>query len=118
MVHIDAGNAKNRELVEQAWEKTVSLSRRVIQHTKIYGFNLMELPDPDVHKLYDSLSVTVLPILEKIVADSNIQPDDGMKIDNIRQYILHLRKIVVSIDDDDQEAFNSAVDELNSEAML
>ncbi|MDC9720390.1 MAG: hypothetical protein PSN46_06640 [Gammaproteobacteria bacterium] len=110
--------AQIKELVDIVWEKTVSFCSKVVSHSKIYGFGLMHIPDPDIHKVHDLLTVVVLPVLEALSNSPHLPNEDGMKVDNIKQYILHIKMIVQAIENEDEEAFALAVSKLDNESFL
>ncbi|MDE1868290.1 MAG: hypothetical protein KGI08_11370 [Thaumarchaeota archaeon] len=115
---LDESSQAIKDKIETVWELTVQVCTRVLHHAGVYGFGLMHIPNPDVHQFHRFLTIAVLPILEKLASDPHIEPDDGIMIDNIRQYINHLNGIVAAIDKGDSEVFDSAVAALNKEAML
>lgn len=104
--------------VEELWESVVATCNRVISQSKLYGFQLMSLPDPNIHKVSQALNVVVCPLLDKLTMQASFSPESGMKIANIKQYNLHLREIVLALDEGCVDSFAKAVEKLSSEAML
>lgn len=80
----------------------------------------MDVPDPDAPKLLALLNHRVIPILENLMVDTDIviKPEDGLKLDNIREYLRILKDIVEAIKDDDETSFDKAVGELRSQSFL
>ncbi|MBM7423831.1 MULTISPECIES: hypothetical protein [Spongiibacter] len=115
---IDQHANKISELADELWEKTVLFCNKVLHHSRTYGFTLMDIPDPDVHKICDSLETVVLPVLSKIVDRPELADEDHIKIANVRQYILHIQNIVQAIHQDDEAAFIDAVNALENESFL
>ena len=115
---LDETSQAIKDKVETVWELTVQLCNRVLNHSGVYGFGLMHIPNPNIHQMHSLLTLAVIPVLEKLANSPDIGPDDGMRIDNIRQYISHLKAIIAAIDNGDSEAFDATVAALNKEAML
>jgi len=115
---LDDADQVIKDKIEIVWESTVTYCLRVLHHAGVYGFGLMHLPNPNVEQIHKSLKFGVLPMLNKLSDDPNLEPDDGMKVDNIRQYINHLTKIVDAIEQGDAVAFDAAVAALGKEAMM
>lgn len=104
--------------VQELWEGVVQTVNKVTKHADIYGFELMTIPDPDVHKLSRMLDMVVVPLLDDLIRNVVFSPESGIKIANIRQYTLHLREITVALDDNDQEMFENTIDLLAKSPML
>lgn len=118
MAEIDPQDARIRELINEVCEKVVRTCNTVTNHADKYGYGLMTVPDPDVTKLYGLLHLMVIPILENLMVDTDIRPEDGIKLENIREYLRLLRNIVESIKDDDEAAFDAAMGQLRNQAYL
>lgn len=103
--------------VQAAWAVTVEVCNRVLNHAGIYGFKLINVPDPNAEQMYNALNLGILPILDSLATSPHIGPDDGLRIANIRQYIHHLRRITTAIRGGDADAFDAAVADLRAEAM-
>lgn len=104
--------------VHELWENVVATCNRVLHQAEFYGFQLMSLPDPNIHDIAKTFDTLVIPLLDSLVRDYEFSPESGMKIANIKTYALHLRAITIAIDEDDQDSFNKSVDLLMSESML
>lgn len=115
---LDESSQAIKDKIETVWEASVLFCTRVLHHAGVYGFGLMNIPNPNVQQMLKYLKIAVLPVLSKLAEDPNINPDDGIRIDNIRQYINHLNNIVTSIERNDNEAFDAAVAALSKEAMI
>lgn len=120
MAQIDPSSELVRQKVSQVWDLTISFCNKVLQHCDVYGIQLMDIPDPNVHQMHHSLSVVVLPMLEKLSEDPNVdlEPEDGIRIANIKQYIWHLSNVVSAIIKDNEQAFDEAVMALSREAHI
>lgn len=106
------------EHVQVLWEGVVQTLNKVIHHANIYGFELMTIPDPDVHKISQALDNVVLPTLEIIIKGTEFSPESGLKMDNIKQYALHLREIRYAIDNNVKEDFDRIIALLESSPMI
>lgn len=104
--------------VQELWEQVVQTCNRVIHQTKIHGFQLMAIADPNVHEVSKMLDLYVCPLLDNLVKEAEFSPQSGIKIANIRQYNLHLREITLALDAKDRTKFNQSVENLSREAML
>ena len=104
--------------VEELWESVVHTCNRVISQAEFYGFQLMSLPDPNIHEVSKSLNLIVCPLLDELTNQAAFSPESGMKIANIKQYNLHLREIVLALDEGCADNFYKSVEKLSSEAML
>jgi hypothetical protein len=104
--------------VEELWENVVRSCNSVLSHAEIYGFQLMNIPDPNVRKIAKTFDSIVIPLLDELARDYDFSPESGMKIANIKTYALHLRAITIAIDENNVDAFNKNVDLLMSESLL
>ncbi len=104
--------------VQELWESVVSTCNKVLSHADLYGFQLMSLPNPNIHHMAKLFDTVVIPILDDLARNHEFSPVSGMKMANIRTYALHLRAITIAINDDNKESFNYNVNLLMSESML
>lgn len=104
--------------VQILWDNVVFSCNKVLIHADVYGFQLMGIPDPDVHKIAKMFDTIVIPLLDELARDYDFSPGSGMKIASIKTYALHLRAITIAIDENDNDAFNKNVDLLMAESML
>lgn len=104
--------------VQELWENVVHSCNKVLSHAEIYGFQLMEIPDPNVRKIAKMFDTIVIPLLDELARDYEFSPESGMKIACIKTYALHLRAITIAIDEDNTAEFNKNVDLLMSESLL
>ena len=104
--------------VQELWEGVVQVLNKVTLHADLYGFGLMDIPDPDVHKLAKTLDFVVVPLLDELARTVEFSPESGIKIANIKQYTLHLREITIALDDGNQESFDKTIDLLVKSPML
>jgi hypothetical protein len=104
--------------VQELWNSVVLSCNRVLFHAKLYGFQLMEIPDPNVCQIAKAFDLVVIPLLDELSKDYECSPESGMKIATIKTYALHLRAITIAIDSNDVESFNKNVDLLMSESMI
>jgi hypothetical protein len=107
-----------RGLADDLWSSVVQFCNQVLQHSKIYGFALMDMPDPNVHKICDALENAVLPVLERLVLRPELADEHQIKIANVKQYIWHLQTIVRAIHDGDEPGFEAAIQALDGESFL
>jgi hypothetical protein len=103
--------------VQELWDHVVYSCNKILHQAEVYGFQLMNIPDPNVHKIAKSFDTIVIPLLDDL-ANYDFSPESGMKMANIKTYALHLRAISIAIDNNDKEAFDKNVDLLMSESML
>jgi hypothetical protein len=104
--------------VQELWNNVVHSCNKVLSHAEIYGFQLMDIPDPNVRQIAKAFDTIVIPLLDELARDYDFSPESGMKIASIKTYALHLRAITIAIDENNMEAFNKNVDLLMSESML
>jgi hypothetical protein len=107
-----------RDLVTNVAGEAIRFCNRVIRHADLYGYELMELPDPDVHKMGHLMDVFIIPLLDRVYQSPHLLPDDAMTIDNVRQYSLNLKNVIDAINRDSLEDFERAIQSLRDEAML
>lgn len=107
-----------QDQIDRVCDSVIKSCNRVLYHARDYGFQLMELPDPDARKMYNLIHRGILPILEELESDPNIDPENGIKLANVKEYIRHLRNVVKAMDDNDEAAFNRAIDALNGEKLI
>lgn len=103
--------------VQALWENVVQACNKILYHAKVYGFQLMTIPDPNIHDIARTFDTVVIPLLDDL-ADYNFSPESGMKMANIKMYALHLRAITIAIDKNDKDEFDKNVGLLMSESML
>lgn len=104
--------------VQELWCSVVRSCNMVLHHAKVYGIQLMDIPDPDIHKIAKVFDTVVIPLLDELARDYEFSPESGMKMANIKQFAMHLRAITIAVDEDDAEELNRDVDLLTNEAML
>ncbi|KAF3978732.1 MAG: hypothetical protein HFP77_00400 [Methylococcales symbiont of Iophon sp. n. MRB-2018] len=104
--------------VQELWSNVVISCNKVLSHAELYGFQLMDLPNPNVRQIAKAFDTIVIPLLDELARDYELSPESGMKMASIKTYTLHLRAITIAIDKDDIVAFNKNVDLLMSESML
>lgn len=100
------------------WELVVHSCNRVLDHAHVYGFRLMDIPDPNINQIAELFDVHIIPLLDKLAREHEFSPESGIKIANIKQYTLHLRAITLAISNDDHAEFERIVDLLKAEPML
>lgn len=103
--------------VQELWNHVVQVCNRVLYQANVYGFQLMSIPEPNIHAVAKSFDTIVIPLLDDL-ANYDFSPESGMKMANIKTYALHLRAITIAIDKDDKDEFDKNVDLLMSESML
>ena len=105
--------------VHEIWEGVIKLCSKVLDQAEVYGVELMHIPDdPNIFKLERLLTYAVCPILDAICKKDDVPPDYGMKLDNIRQYAIHLRNIIRAIESKNTKDFDHHVGLLANEAMI
>ncbi len=104
--------------VERLWEHVVRSCNTILHHADLYGFELMTIPDPNVHQIAKMFDSIVIPLLDDLAKNYDFSAESGMKIANIKTYALHLRAITIAIDNDDKQSFEANVDLLLRETML
>ena len=120
---MESGTIDQKELVgikvNQIWEGVVGLCSKVLRQADVYGVELMHIPDdPNIFKLEKLLTYAVCPILDALCKKDDLPPDYGMKVDNIRQYAIHLRNIIRAIESKSHEEFDHHVALLSKEPMI
>lgn len=119
MTEIDQDTAEIKQKIAEIWEGVIRLCSRVLKNADIYGYQLMHLPeDPNIFKLEKLLSHVVCPVLDSISSDSPLEPEEALKIDNMKQYTLHLRSIIRAIEAADKDGFERSVSILQAEPMI
>ncbi|MBO0611693.1 hypothetical protein [Thiothrix fructosivorans] len=106
------------EEVKAAYEDVIQTCNKIIYHSNTYGFQFMHMPDPNVHQMSRTLDEMVVPIIDMLVARGNFSPESGLKMVNIKQYVLHIRELTLALDNQDKAAFDRVVSVLKQEAML
>lgn len=104
--------------VQELWENVVHSCNKVLSHAEVYGFQLMDIPDPNVRKIAKAFDTIVIPLLDDLARDYEFSPESGMKMASIKTYAMHLRAITIAIDENNTEEFNKNVDLLTSESLL
>lgn len=110
--------SKVDKAVSILWAEVVSVVNKVLAHAEIYGFQLMNLPDPNVHDIARTLESAILPIINKLIDEYDFSPESGIKMCNIGKVSEILRDIVNALNNEDIDTFHESVDRLKSEAML
>lgn len=100
------------------WEVVTRYCNTVLDQAHVYGFHLMDLPDPDVRKITDALTFGVLPILDKLITEHDLDHDGGRLLINIKNVTLILRDIVKALDADNSAEFSKAISELQKQVIL
>lgn len=70
--------------VQLLWDSVVKTCNTVLHHADMYGFQLMSLPNLDVHQMAKMLDTVVIPLLDGLARDYDFSPESGMKIANIK----------------------------------
>lgn len=104
--------------IQELWENVVISCNKILHNAELYGFQLMEIPDPNVHMVKKMFDQVVIPLLDDLANDYEFSPESGLKIANIRVYALHLRAISIALIEDDEEKFHTHIDLLLQESML
>jgi hypothetical protein len=104
--------------VHDLWESVVTTCNKVLHHANFYGFQLMSLPNPNIHEIAKLFDTIVIPLLDDLARNYDFSPESGMKMANIRTYALHLRAITIAINEDNKADFDNNVSLLMSESML
>lgn len=104
--------------VQKLWGHVVTSCNRVLHHAEVYGFQLMDLPDPNIHQMANVIDTVVLPVLDELARRYDFSPESGMKVANIRTYAMHLRAINIAIKENDSVAYYKNVDLLMAEPMI
>ena len=107
-----------RAVISEMWHKTLRLCNRVLHQIDVYGYDLMNEQDPGIHEFEKIMRFVVCPMLDQVVEEGNVDPHHGMKVDNIRQYSLHLREMAQAIRQDDRNSFDQHANLLAAQAML
>jgi hypothetical protein len=115
---VDFQSAQIDREVISVYEDVISTCNKVINHANILGFHLMHIPDPNIHSIIVVLEDIIIPMLDNLSKSGNFSPESGLKISNIKQYALHLRKIALALQQGNREQFSEAVATLQKEAML
>ena len=104
--------------VDELWHKVVYSCNKIMNQAEIYGIQLMDIPEPNIHqiaKLFDSI---VIPLLDELARDFEFSPESGIRIANIKKLTMHLRAITIAIDEENVEKFDEALALLNQEPMI
>ncbi|HRJ52301.1 MAG TPA: hypothetical protein PLE99_06015 [Candidatus Thiothrix moscowensis] len=104
--------------VKAIYEEVIHTCNRIINHSNIYGFQLMHIPDPNIHQMSRTLDEMVVPIIDRLVVYGDFSPESGLKIVNVRQYVLHIRELTLALANQDKSAFDQVVSVLKKEAMI
>lgn len=104
--------------ITEFWGQVVHTCNRILSQAKVYGFEFMDLPEPNVYQVSKALDSYVCPFLDKIIREGDFSPESGIRIANIRQYNLHLREVVLALEEGNHENFKVAIEKLSSEAMI
>jgi len=118
MTEIDPQNQKIKELINEVCVQVVRACNTVLMHADHFGFGLMDVPDPDATKLLALLNRRVIPILENLMVDTDIEPEDGVRLDSIREYLRLLKNVVEAIKDDNVDEFDASLTALRNQAFL
>jgi hypothetical protein len=100
------------------YEQVIDTCNKILAHANVFGFSLMHVPDPNIHSIVIVLEGAVIPLLDMLVKSGDFSPESGIRIANIKQYTLHIREIVLALEQEDKIKFNRAVSLLKSESML
>lgn len=114
---IPAG-AEVSELINTAWESVIHVCNTTLHHAKVFGFQLMSLPEPNIASLYTNLTLTAIPILEKMLTDYDFDHDDGRKLVNMKHYLTLLKDLVQAIEADKEEDFTKAINTLKGQSFI
>lgn len=104
--------------VTEFWGHVVDTCNRIISQANVYGFEFMDLPEPNVYQVSKALDSFVCPFLDTVTRIGDFSPESGIRIANIRQYNLHLREVVLALEEGNQENFKVAIEKLSSESMI
>lgn len=76
--------------------------------------------NPNAHQLERLLSMVIIPQLEVALSGGIdfTEPHQQLMLNNVNQYALHLRRIVSAINEDNEQKFDQAVQELRGEAWI
>lgn len=104
--------------VHDMYVSVIQTCNKLLRQADLLGFENMSEPDPNIHEMSRSLDTVVIPVIEKLVQSGDFSPESGMKVANIRQYILHIRRMTEALDSQNKLEFDKIVAILDSEAML
>jgi hypothetical protein len=104
--------------VENVWHKVVYSCNKIMDHAQVYGIKLMDIPEPNIHQLAKSIEKFVIPLLDELARDYDFSPESGIRVANIKTLSIHLRELIVAIDEQDVNRFNQVIALLNNEPML
>ena len=117
MTAINAQQAAIAAAVEKTTANVIHICNRVSNTIGILGFERIEEANPTIESLSRILDFQALPLLDQLNEHPEILPQDSMRVDNVRQYCWHLRRISDAIKNNSQEDFESAVKALDAEPM-
>tara|TARA_R100001143_G_C3357553_1_gene133414 strand:+ start:1177 stop:1542 length:366 start_codon:yes stop_codon:yes gene_type:complete len=119
MSALDDTKEEIQEQIDRIWNSAIDFCTKILHHADVYGISLMHIPNPNVHQLERLLSLVVIPSLTQLIEEyGDLEPDHGIRLDNLRQYSLHLRNIVQAIKNESEDAFDAAVEALRREPMF
>ena len=101
-------------LVEDIWEDVFNYYDKVLKDADIHGFDLINLPKPNVKDFLNMLDVVIIPVLDRIADKGNTSYTATNKIINMKQCAIFLRQMVVAIQANDAVGFESALKELRA----
>lgn len=104
--------------VEKVWHKVVYACNKIMGHAQVYGIQLMDIPDPNIFQVAKSIEKFVIPLLDELARDYEFSPESGIRVANIKTLSIHLRELIVAIDEQDVKRFNEVTALLNAEPML
>lgn len=115
----DDSEIKKRVFV--AWNETFTVSNRILQQAKVYGFTLMEvIPDPNIHQMITSLQA-VEHLFDKII-DSPMFPemdyDQSRIVLNTREQIRKMEDVALALQREDRVMFDAAIAALEKQAVF
>lgn len=101
----------------ELWHQIVDSCMRVLNHAKIYGFCLMDIPDPNIHDIERNLTI-LSRLLDELANDAHYIGYQGTKIASLKQYTLHIKAIAIALSEGNRLEFERAIVRLQEEPMI
>lgn len=114
----DSLDDKIQNQIKELWNSVVIVCNKTLKHANIYGFHLMNIPNPNIKVIVENIELQVTPLFEALITHGYLSIEEELTLINLKQYMLYLKDIVSSLKSGDIDLFNFTVTQLSKEAML